>query len=54
MLLVMKKGEVGFLTKPSSFSKYSSSDVDDAFDLAKAFVSSLTYGMTKSSHSKEI
>lgn len=47
-----EKGEVGFLTKPSSFSKYSSSDVDDAFDLAKAFVSSLTYGMTKSSHSR--
>lgn len=41
-------GETGFLTKPSSFSKYSSSDIDDAFDLAKAFVSSLTYGMTRS------
>lgn len=47
-----EKGEVGFLTKPSSFSKYSSSDVDDAFDLAKAFVSSLTYGMTKSGSSR--
>jgi hypothetical protein len=47
-----EQGEVGFLTKPSSFSKYSSSDVDDAFDLAKAFVSSLTYGMTKSSSSR--
>jgi len=45
-------GEVGFLTKPSSFSKYSSSDVDDAFDLAKAFVSSLTYGMIKSGSSR--
>lgn len=43
-----ERGEVGFLTKPSSFSKYSSPDIDDAFDLAKAFVSSLTYGMTKS------
>lgn len=40
--------DVGFLTLPSAFSKYSSSMVDDAFDLAKAFVSSVTYGMTKS------
>lgn len=40
--------EVGFLTLPSAFSKFSSSMVDDAFDLAKAFVSSVTYGMTKS------
>lgn len=45
-------GETGYLTKPSSFSKYSSSTIDDAFDLAKAFVSSLTYGMTKSSSSR--
>ncbi|QOJ22608.1 MAG: hypothetical protein HRU78_02245 [Gammaproteobacteria bacterium] len=42
--------EVGFLTLPSAFSKYSNSMVDDAFDLAKAFVSSVTYGMTKSSY----
>lgn len=47
-----EKGEVGFVTKPSSFSKYSQSTVDDAFDLAKAFVSSLTYGMTKSNSSR--
>jgi hypothetical protein len=39
---------VGFLTLPSAFSKFSTSMVDDAFDLAKAFVSSITYGMTKS------
>jgi len=44
------KEEVGFLTLPSAFSKYSNSMVDDAFDLAKAFVSSITYGMTKSSY----
>jgi hypothetical protein len=44
--------EVGFLTLPSAFSKYSSSMVDDAFDLAKAFVSSITYGMTKSSYAR--
>lgn len=40
--------DVGFMTLPSAFSKYSNSMVDDAFDLAKAFVSSVTYGMTKS------
>ena len=44
--------EVGFLTLPSAFSKYSSSMVDDAFDLAKAFVSSVTYGITKSSYER--
>ena len=45
------KEEVGFITLPSAFSKYSSSSmVDDAFDLAKAFVSSITYGMTRSTH----
>jgi len=40
--------ETGFVTLPSAFSKFSTSTVDDAFDLAKAFVSSITYGMTKS------
>lgn len=43
---------VGYLTLPSAFSKYSSSMVDDAFDLAKAFLSSITYGVTKSSHAR--
>jgi hypothetical protein len=42
--------EVGYLTLPSAFSKYSSSMVEDAFDLTKAFVSSITYGMTRSSY----
>ncbi|EAP1797281.1 MULTISPECIES: hypothetical protein [Enterobacteriaceae] len=44
--------DVGFLTLPSAFSKYSNSMVDDAFDLAKAFVSSVTYGMTKSRYER--
>lgn len=44
--------EAGFITLPSAFSKYSNSMVDDAFDLAKAFISSITYGMTKSSHDR--
>jgi hypothetical protein len=42
--------DVGYITKPSAFAKYSNSMVEDAFDLAKAFVSSLTYGITRSSH----
>ena len=44
------KEEVAYITKPAAFSKYSM--VDDAFDLAKMFVSSLTYGMTRSSHQR--
>jgi hypothetical protein len=44
--------ETGFITLPSAFRKYSTSMVEDAFDLAKAFVSSITYGMTKSSSSR--
>jgi len=44
--------EVGYITRPSAFSKYSNSIIEDAFDLAKAFVSSLTYGMTRSSYSR--
>lgn len=44
--------EVGFLTLPSAFSKFSNSMVEDAFDLAKIFVSSITYGMTKSSYER--
>jgi hypothetical protein len=44
--------DVGFITLPSAFSKFSNSMVDDAFDLAKAFVSSITYGMTKSSYAR--
>ena len=45
-------GRIGFLTKPSAFQKYGNPIVEDAFDLAKIFISSLTYGMTKSSHSR--
>jgi hypothetical protein len=45
--------EVGFVTLPSAFSKFSNNSlVDDAFDLAKAFVSSIMYGMTKSTYAR--
>lgn len=46
------KESAGFVTLPTSFSKFSSSMVDDAFDLAKAFIASITYGMTRSSHQR--
>lgn len=38
---------VAYVTRPSAFSKYSANLVDDNLDLAKAFVSSLTYGMSR-------
>ncbi|HCE3366409.1 TPA: hypothetical protein NG589_004688 [Vibrio parahaemolyticus] len=46
------KEDAGYITKPSAFSKFNSSAVDDAFDLVKAFVCSLTYGMTRSDHNR--
>ena len=42
----------GFVTLPSAFAKFGDSMVSDAFDLAKAFISSITYGMTKSPYER--
>jgi hypothetical protein len=42
------QGRFCFVTKPSAFSKFTETIADDAFDLAKVFVTSLTYGMTQS------
>jgi len=42
----------GFVTMPSAFSKFSTSMIEDAFDLAKAFISSITYGIVKSYHER--
>jgi hypothetical protein len=39
---------ITYVTKPAVFGKYGGSLEEDAFDLAKAFMSSLTYGMTRS------
>jgi len=39
---------VEYVTKPSAFNKFGRSDISDAFDLAKAFVASLEYGMSRS------
>ena len=44
-----EQGNFSLITKPSAFSKFSRTIADDAFDLAKAFVASLTYGMTQRS-----
>jgi hypothetical protein len=41
-----------FITKPSAFAKYGNPFEEDALDLAKAFVSSLYYGMNFSVYSR--
>jgi len=41
-------GTFSFVTRPAAFAKFTTAAVDDAFDLAKAFVTSLTYGITSS------
>ena len=46
------KENVAYVTRPASFSKYGNPFVEDALDLAKAFVSSITYGMTRSTYTR--
>ena len=41
-------GNFQFVTKPSAFARFGNSAVEDAFDLAKIFVTSLTFGITQS------
>ena len=41
-----------YVTRPGAFGKFGSVIANDAFDLAKAFVASLTYGMTRSVSSR--
>ncbi|WJJ99750.1 hypothetical protein [Elizabethkingia anophelis] len=43
---------ITFVTKPSAFSKFGDPFEEDALDLAKAFVSSLYYGMNYSSQGR--
>ena len=38
-----------YVTRPAAFSKFGNPFIDDALDLAKAFVTCLTYGMTRRS-----
>ncbi len=47
-----ESGTFSFVTRPAAFSKFTNSAADDAFDLAKAFVTSLTYGMISSPNSR--
>lgn len=42
------QGEHAFVTAPAAFHKFVDPMVDDAFDLAKALVAALTYGIAKS------
>jgi len=51
-LIGNESGTFSFITRPSSFSKFTNSATDDAFDLAKAFVTSLTYGMISSPYGR--
>lgn len=44
------QGKNYFVTRPAAFSKFTDTIADDALDLAKALVASLTYGMTISSY----
>jgi hypothetical protein len=46
------KETVYYVTRPGAFGKYGNTVAEDALDLAKALVASLTYGMTKSVHSR--
>ena len=45
-------GQHHFVSSPAAFSKFTNSIADDALDLAKALVASLTYGMTKSAQGR--
>lgn len=47
-------GEATFITLPSSFKKFSDNNalIDDVMDFAKAFLSSIYYGMSKSKQSR--
>ncbi|WP_156896637.1 hypothetical protein [Desulfovirgula thermocuniculi] len=50
--IVNENGTFSFITQPAAFSKFTNSIADDAFDLAKAFVTSLTYGMNYSPYKR--
>ncbi len=47
-----ESGTFSFITRPAAFTKFTNSAADDAFDLAKAFVTSLTYGIISSPHGR--
>ncbi len=47
-LVANPSGEFGFVTRPAAFHKFNDPMADDAFDLAKALVAALSYGMSQS------
>ncbi|MEO1190416.1 MAG: hypothetical protein AAFY02_01560 [Pseudomonadota bacterium] len=47
-----EKGENVFVTSPGAFHKFVDPLVDDTFDMAKALVAALYYGMTRSNYSR--
>ena len=47
-----EQGENIFITSPGAFHKFVDPLIDDTFDMAKALVASLYYGMTRSSYSR--
>lgn len=46
------RGEFGFVTRPAAFHKFNDPMVDDVFDLAKALVAALFYGMNQSTEGR--
>ncbi len=51
-VVVNESGSTGFVTRPDAFHKFVSPLVDDAFDLAKALVAALSYGIQRSSRTR--
>jgi hypothetical protein len=46
------QGSHAFVTAPAAFHKFVNPMIDDAFDMAKALVAALSYGITRSSSSR--
>lgn len=51
-LVINEAGHHGFITTPSAFHKFVDPMVDDSFDMAKALVAALSYGMHQRSSSQ--
>ena len=47
-----EKETIYYVTRPGAFGKFGNTLAEDALDLAKAFVASLTYGMTRSQYGR--
>jgi hypothetical protein len=51
-LVTNREGDHGIVTRPAAFHKFNDPLADDAFDLAKALVAALAYGMTQSNYGR--